>query len=117
MDVRQNAVAIGVTRFQFMRFKHEDYVRMYNEWALTNVFNCLIGSELHQHRLIILMKYVLLHTTICCKMYTMNQKKRGLYPYDDKQYLIIDLADGRPNPHIHAYGHRDLAAEKRLVAD
>ena len=31
--------------------------------------------------------------------------------------MLFDLPDGRPNPHIHAYGHRDLAAEEHLVAD
>ena len=31
--------------------------------------------------------------------------------------MLADLTDGRPNPHIHAYGHHDLAAEKHLVAD
>ena len=31
--------------------------------------------------------------------------------------MLADLPDGRPNPNTHAYGHRDLAAEKHLVAD
>ena len=47
----------------------------------------------------------------------MKQKQRGLCPYDDKRYLLADLPDGRPNPNTHAYGHCNLAAEKRLVAD
>ena len=47
----------------------------------------------------------------------MEQEKRGLCPYDDKRYLLADLADGRPNPNTHAYGHYDLAAEEHLVAD
>ena len=47
----------------------------------------------------------------------MEQEKRRLCPYDDKRYLLADLADGRPNPNTHAYGHRDLAAEEHLVAD
>ena len=50
-------------------------------------------------------------------MYTIEQEKRGLCPYDDKRYLLADLPDGRPNPNTHAYGHRDLAAEEHLVAD
>ena len=57
------------------------------------------------------------HMTICFQVYTMEQAKRGLCPYDDKRYLLADLLDGRPNPNIHAYGHRDLAAEEQLVAD
>ena len=47
----------------------------------------------------------------------MEQEKRGLCPYDDKQYLLADLPDGRPNPNTHAYGHCDLAVEEHLVAD
>ena len=57
------------------------------------------------------------HLTICFQVYTMEQEKRGLCPYDNKRYLFADLPDGRPNPNTHAYGHRDLAAEKHLVAD
>ena len=57
------------------------------------------------------------HLTYCFQVYTMEQEKRGLCPYDDKRYLFADLPDGRPNPNTHAYGHRDLAAEEHLVAD
>ena len=54
MNVRHKAVAKGVARSQIKRFKQEDYVRMYNGGALTNVVNRRIGSKLHQVRLIIL---------------------------------------------------------------
>ena len=47
----------------------------------------------------------------------MEQKKRGLCPYDDNRYLLADLPDGRPNLNTHAYGHCDLAAEEHLMAD
>ena len=47
----------------------------------------------------------------------MEQEKRRLCPYEDKRYLLADLPDGCPNPNIHAYGDRDLAAEEHLVAD
>ena len=57
------------------------------------------------------------HLTICFQVYTMDQEKRGLRPYDDKRYMLVDLPDNRLNPNIHIYGHRDLAAEKHLVAD
>ena len=57
------------------------------------------------------------HLTICFQVYTMEQEKRGLCPYDDKRYLLADLPDGRPNPNTHAYCHRDLAAEEHPVAD
>ena len=53
MDMRHKAVAKGVARSQIKRFKHEDYVRMYNGGALTSVVNRRIGSKLHQVRLII----------------------------------------------------------------
>ena len=53
MDITHKAVAKGVARTQIKRFKHEDYVRMYNGGALTNVVNRRIGSKLHQVCLII----------------------------------------------------------------
>ena len=37
INLRHKAVAKGVARSQIKRFKHEDYVRMYNGGALTNV--------------------------------------------------------------------------------
>ena len=57
------------------------------------------------------------HLTIRFQVYTMEQEKRGLCPYDDKRYLLADMPDGRPNPNTHAYGNCDLAAEEHLVAD
>ena len=48
MDVRHKAVATGVARSQIRRFKHEDYVRMYDGGALTDVVNRRIASKLHQ---------------------------------------------------------------------
>ena len=55
------------------------------------------------------------HLTIRFQVYTMEQEKRGLCPYDDKRYLLADMPDSRPNPNTHAYGHCDLAAEEHLV--
>ena len=52
-DVTHKAVPKGVARSQIKRFKQEDYVRMYNSAALTNVVNHCIGSKLHQVSLII----------------------------------------------------------------
>ena len=52
MDITHKAVAKGVARSQIKWFKHEDYVRMYNGKALTNVVNRRIGSKLYQVRLI-----------------------------------------------------------------
>ena len=53
IDIRQKAVAKGEARSQIKRFKHEDYVRLFNGRALTNMVNRRIGSKLHQVRLII----------------------------------------------------------------
>ena len=50
-------------------------------------------------------------------MYSLEQEKRGLCPYDDKRYLLANIPDGSPNPHTHAYGHKDLGWEERFVAD
>ena len=47
MNVRHRAVAKGVARSQIKRYKHEDYVRMYNGRALIKVVNRRIGSKLH----------------------------------------------------------------------
>ena len=91
---------------------------MFNAGALINVVNRRIGSKLHQVRLIIsILICMTAHLTIGFQVYTMEEEKRGLCPFDDKRYLFADLLDGRPNPNTHAYGHRDLAAEKHLVAD
>ena len=53
IDITHKAVAKRVARSQIKCFKHEDYVRMYDCGALTNVVNRRIGSKLHQVRLII----------------------------------------------------------------
>ena len=59
---------------------------MNNGGALTNVVNRRIGSKLHQVRLIIfILIYMIVHLTICFKVYTMEQEKRGLFTYDDKR--------------------------------
>ena len=39
----------------------------------------------------------------------MDVHKRGLIAYDDKRVMLPDLADGKPNPLTHAYGHCSLA--------
>ena len=50
-------------------------------------------------------------------MYSLEQTKHGLCPYDDKRYFLSDLADGSPNPNTHAYGNTDLVAEEQFKAD
>ena len=53
INVPHKAVATGVARFQIKRLKHEDYLRMYNGGAFTNVVNLRIGYKLHKMRQII----------------------------------------------------------------
>ena len=57
------------------------------------------------------------HLTIRFQVYIVEQETRGLFPYDDKRYLLPDIPDGRPNSNTNAYGHCDLAAEEHLMAD
>ena len=58
---------------------------MYNEAPLQLLPNRAIRSKLH-------------------KLYSIKVEKRGLHPYDDKRYLLDNLADGSPKPYTHAYG-------------
>ena len=44
MDVRHTAVANNVTLYQIKRLLNENYVRMYNGGALTNLVNRIISS-------------------------------------------------------------------------
>ena len=91
MDDLYKAVAKGVARSQIERFKHEDYVRIYNGGALTNVVNRRIGFKLHQLRLIIsIWMYITAHLTICFQVHTIKQEQRELCLYDDKRYLLAD---------------------------
>ena len=84
MDIRHKSVAKGVARSQIKRFKHEDYVFMFNGRALTNVVNRRNGSKLYQMRLIIsILICMTAHLTYFFQVYTMEQEKRGLCPYDD----------------------------------
>ena len=106
-----------MARSKIKRFKHEDYVRMFNCGARTNVVNRSIGCKLHQVRLTsFIIICMTAHLTICFQVYSMEQEKRGLCPYDDKLYFLPDLPDGRPNPHTNAYRYRDLGTEVHLVA-
>ena len=44
-------------------------------------------------------------------MYSLAVEKSGLIAYDDKRVLLGDLANGKPNPNTHAYGHYSLINE------
>ena len=111
-------MAKSVARFQINRFKHEDLMRMYNCGASPNFINRRIGFKLHpMHLIIYILICIIAHLTIYFQMYTMEQTKSGLCPYDDQRYLLADLPNGRPNPNTSAYSHRYLAGEQHLVAD
>ena len=91
---------------------------MYNGITLTNVVNCLIEVKLHKVALTIsILICITTYLTICFHVYTMEEEKRRLCPYDNKRYLHADLPDGRSNPNTYSYYHRDMAEEKHVVAD
>ena len=46
VEIRNKNLAKGISPFQIRRFKHEDYLRMYNGRALQNVVNRRISSKL-----------------------------------------------------------------------
>lgn len=60
--------------------------------------------------------YNYLFVYLFTQLSTLKISKHGLCPYEGNRYLLVDLVDSKPNPNNHAYGHKDLAAEKELVA-
>lgn len=54
---------------------------------------------------------------MCAQIYTLEQTKRGLCPYDDKRYLLANLPDGKPNPRTHAYGHFEIANLEYVIEE
>ena len=50
VEMHNKHVAKGISRFHIGLFKHEDYLRMYNEGARKNVVNRRLGSKLHSVR-------------------------------------------------------------------
>ena len=48
VKMRNKHVTKGISRSQIRRFKHENYISMYNGGKLKNVVNRRIGSILHQ---------------------------------------------------------------------
>ena len=74
MNARDKAEATNVPPFQIKSIQHEEYVRLYNNGALTNVVNSFIGFKLHQMRLIISSWiYMTEHLSICFQEYTIEQ--------------------------------------------
>ena len=48
------------------------------------------------------------------QVYSLAVKKRNLIAYDYKRVLLGDLANGQPNPNIHAYGYYSLVNEVQV---
>lgn len=90
--LKHKEVAKGIARATIkQKLRHETYLEMFNEGALERLPNFAIRSKLH-------------------RVYTLEVKKRGLHPYDDKRYLLNNFEDGSPNPFTHAYGHYAISA-------
>lgn len=79
----------GITRAALKQIPHETYLAMFREGEQQIVINRRIGSQLHN-------------------IYSLEFRKRGIVPYDDKRFLLADLADGQPNPNTHAFGHYSI---------
>ena len=69
---------------------------MFREGELQRLPNRAIRSKLHQ-------------------VYSLEVKKRGLHPFDDKRYLVANLEDGSPNPFTHAYRHYSIPTERTEI--
>lgn len=50
------------------------------------------------------------------QLYTLKQSKRGQFSYNDKRYLLANLANGKPNQNTYAYRQKDFAVKDELVA-
>ena len=85
--IKHKQIAKGIARATIkQKLRHDTYLEMFREGELQRLPNRAIRSKLH-------------------RVYTLEVQKRGLHPYDDKRYLLANLADGSPNPYTHAYGH------------
>ena len=85
--IKHKQIAKGIARATIkQKLRHDTYLEMFREGELQRLANHAIRSKLH-------------------RVYTLEVQKRGLHPYDDKRYLLDNLADGSPNPNTHAYGH------------
>ena len=85
--IKHKQIAKGIARATIkQKLRHDTYLEMFREGELQRLANRAIRSKLH-------------------RVYTLEVQKRGLHPYDDKRYLLDNLADGSPNPNTHAYGH------------
>ena len=93
----------GVQRAARDTLTHKDYFDMFKQLPREDglphtVINRHFVSRLHQ-------------------IYTEEQEKRGLVPFDDKRYLLANLPDGSPNPNTHAYGHYSIYIQQHQILD
>jgi hypothetical protein len=85
--------AKGIAKAAVQELAHADYIAQFWRRAdLTRVACRRIGSKQQE-------------------IYTIEQTKRSLCPFDDKRYLLAPpLPDGDPNPETHAFGHYSIPA-------
>ena len=97
----EKKTAKGIRRAARNAMSHRDYLETFKETAREfphMVINKRFASVLHH-------------------IYTVEQRKRGLVPYDDKRYLLANLENGSPNPATHAYGHKSVIGVEVVVVD
>ena len=95
--IKHKQVAKGIARATIkQKLRHDTYLEMYREGPLQRLPNRAIRSKLH-------------------RVYTLEVQKRGLHPYDDKRYLLENLADGSPNPFTYAYGHYAIPVATTVI--
>ena len=91
---------------------------MFRENYARKVTNRRIGSKFHQILFTVNYGFVdISQYWVILQIYTLEQEKRGLCPYNDKRYLLADLPDAAPNLNTHVYGHHELSTEVRVLID
>ena len=95
--IKHKQVAKSIARATIkQKLRHDTYLEMYREGPLQRLPNRAIRSKLH-------------------RVYTLEVQKRGLHPYDDKRYLLENLADGSLNPFTYAYGHYAIPIANTVI--
>jgi hypothetical protein len=97
--IKHKQIAKNIARATIkQKLRHNTYLEMYRVGELQRLPNNAIRSKMH-------------------RVYTLKVQKRVLHPYDDKRYLIANLADGSPNLHTHAYGHYSIPVAATLLKE
>ena len=102
-DIHTKKTFKGVQKSARDTLSHLDYLRMFQELPTPDgspdmVLNRRFGTHLHE-------------------IYTLEQRKRGLVPFDDKRLLLDNIADGVANPNTHAYGHYSVEIQAEQILD